>query len=509
MILVKRIFLLLILLLEITSVRGQYFQFSQNNFTRQRINPAKVASSNYAQASFLFRNQSTGTDVKLTSSYISASYPFIKTNKGKRWSGIGLSAMVDKSGIGGLYKVSELSASYALNIFLSRYQTLSFGLTSKYHSGNFSFDALSTGSQYVIGQGLLENIANGESFERFTNNYFAFGTGIYWQGLDRDDRKVAHFGLSTFDINHPNENFMDKEAKVLSTIVVGGGIQLYSQGLITVYPEFLWTNTSGTHNILVGAVITYDLRQYKRNTSLNILTKYNVGNIFVLGLQYQMDDFLFGASYDVPIHNNVANHGAFEIGARFQRLVKSKSKSRKRRKNKKKKSKVVIKKTIVKQDRRKAEKKVVDTTGSVEIVKEVLEGEEIIKQEGEGNTDYGNLKREPFLFEDRTLVFEFDFNKAFPSKASQEYLGEIVNSMKEDKFIKIRIIGHTDNIGGAAYNLILSKKRAKAIQAILMNGGISRDRITLIGKGEEVPLSDNRTPENRNKNRRVELLFYY
>jgi len=84
-----------------------------------------------------------------------------------------------------------------------------------------------------------------------------------------------------------------------------------------------------------------------------------------------------------------------------------------------------------------------------------------------------------------------------------------VNSLKEDKFIKIRIIGHTDNVGGAAYNLILSKKRAKAIQAILMNGGISRDRITLRGKGEEVPVSDNRTAENRKKNRRVELFFYY
>jgi len=497
------------LLFEISLASAQYFQFSQYSLTEQRTNPATVASSDYARGTFLFRNQSTGTDVKLTSSYISAIYPFIKANEGKRWSGIGVSAMVDKSGIGGLYKVSELSVSYALNVFLSRYQTLSFGLTSKYHSGNFSFDALSTGSQYVIGQGLLENIPSGENFKRFTKNYFAFGTGIYWQGSDRDDRKVAHFGLSAFDINHPNENFLDKETKVLSTIVIEGGFQLYDKGLITVYPEFLWTNTSGTNNVSVGIVTTYDLRQYKRNTSVNILTKYNVGNVFVLGLQYQKDDFLLGVSYDVPIHSNVANHGAFEIGARYQRLVKSKNKSRKRRRNKKKKSKVVNKKTVVKQDKQKVEKKIIDIIESVEIVEEILEGEEMIKKEGEGNTDYGDLKREPFLFEGRALVFEFDFNKAFPSKASEEYLSEIVNSMKEDKFIKIRIIGHTDNVGGAAYNLMLSKKRAKAIQAILMKGGISRDRITLIGKGEEVPLSDNRTAENRNKNRRVELLFYY
>ena len=501
------------LLFEMSLASGQYFQFSQYSLTEQRTNPATVASSDYATGTFLFRNQSTGTDVKLTSSYISASYPFIKANKGKRWSGIGVSAMVDKSGIGGLYKVSELSASYALNVFLSRYQTLSFGLTSKYHSGNFSFDALSTGSQYVIGKGLLKGISNGENFERFTKRYFAFGTGIYWQGLDRDDRKVAHFGISAFDINHPNENFLDKEAKVLSTIVVEGGIQLYSQGLVTVYPEFLWTNTLGTHNVAVGTVATYDLGQYKRNTSLNILAKYNVGNVFVLGFQYQKDDFLFGMSYDVPIHNNVANHGAFEIGARYRKLVKSKSRSKKRRnkkKSKKKKgSKTVNKKVVARKIGPKIKKEIVDKKEPVDVREEVKNAEDVIGEKGQGNADVGDLKYEPFLFEDRTLVFEFRFNKVSPSKSSEDYLSEIVSSMKEDKFIKIRIIGHTDNVGGAAYNLILSKKRAKAIQTILMNGGISRDRITLIGKGEEVPLNDNRTTENRNKNRRVELLFYY
>ncbi len=92
----KRFFILFGLLFEMLSASAQYFQFSQYNLTEQRTNPATVASSDYANGTFLFRNQSTGTDVKLTSSYISASYPFIKANRGKRWSGIGISAMVDK-----------------------------------------------------------------------------------------------------------------------------------------------------------------------------------------------------------------------------------------------------------------------------------------------------------------------------------------------------------------------------------------------------------------------------
>jgi hypothetical protein len=48
---------------------AQYFQFSQYNFTPQRINPAQVASSDYAKLSFDYRNQATDGGFHLTSNY--------------------------------------------------------------------------------------------------------------------------------------------------------------------------------------------------------------------------------------------------------------------------------------------------------------------------------------------------------------------------------------------------------------------------------------------------------
>src|SRR5687768_2417623 len=105
---------------------AQYFQYSQYNFTDLRVNPAIAASSDYASVNFIFRNQSTGAaDVQLKSSMLSAVYPLLSKRSGKRWSGIGISFMDDRSG--GIFSVQEASVSYALNIFLSGFQSLSLG----------------------------------------------------------------------------------------------------------------------------------------------------------------------------------------------------------------------------------------------------------------------------------------------------------------------------------------------------------------------------------------------
>ena len=84
---------------------AQYFQFSQYNFTPQRINPAQVASSDYASLSFDYRNQATEGGFHLTSNILNVSYPLI-SRTGRRWSGIGLTFMDDRSGQAGIFNNS-------------------------------------------------------------------------------------------------------------------------------------------------------------------------------------------------------------------------------------------------------------------------------------------------------------------------------------------------------------------------------------------------------------------
>jgi outer membrane protein OmpA-like peptidoglycan-associated protein len=70
---------------------------------------------------------------------------------------------------------------------------------------------------------------------------------------------------------------------------------------------------------------------------------------------------------------------------------------------------------------------------------------------------------------------------------------------------KLRVEGHTDNVGAAATNLELSGQRALAVKAYVVGKGIAKDRIIAVGCGQDKPIADNSTDAGRTKNRRTEF----
>jgi OmpA-OmpF porin, OOP family len=70
---------------------------------------------------------------------------------------------------------------------------------------------------------------------------------------------------------------------------------------------------------------------------------------------------------------------------------------------------------------------------------------------------------------------------------------------------RVRVEGHTDNVGGAAYNKDLSRRRAESVMRALVTRGIARDRLEAEGFGFEKPITSNATALGRAKNRRVEF----
>jgi outer membrane protein OmpA-like peptidoglycan-associated protein len=71
----------------------------------------------------------------------------------------------------------------------------------------------------------------------------------------------------------------------------------------------------------------------------------------------------------------------------------------------------------------------------------------------------------------------------------------------------IQVIGHTDNVGAAAYNQDLSQRRAGAVAGTLASYGVPSGRIVAVGRGEDQPVASNLTPEGRAQNRRVEIII--
>jgi OOP family OmpA-OmpF porin len=100
----------------------------------------------------------------------------------------------------------------------------------------------------------------------------------------------------------------------------------------------------------------------------------------------------------------------------------------------------------------------------------------------------------------------FETGKATLLPASETLLDEVAQVLTDHPELqKVRIEGHTDNQGGAAYNQKLSDKRAKAVREYLVKKGIDGKRLESKGFGLKKPLGDNKTPEGREQNRRVEL----
>jgi OmpA-OmpF porin, OOP family len=86
-------------------------------------------------------------------------------------------------------------------------------------------------------------------------------------------------------------------------------------------------------------------------------------------------------------------------------------------------------------------------------------------------------------------------------------LKEIAEALKSNSGIKVKIIGYTDSDGSDATNLDLSKKRAEAVKAILISDfGIDATSLETDGKGELLPVADNKTKEGKAQNRRVEFV---
>ena len=101
----------------------------------------------------------------------------------------------------------------------------------------------------------------------------------------------------------------------------------------------------------------------------------------------------------------------------------------------------------------------------------------------------------------------FDFNKYTIKSSNHNILDRLTEVINDNKKYKIQIVGHTDNVGGKEYNQNLSEKRAETIFNALIQAGVSSDRMSFSGEGEENSIVENTTDGNRKKNRRVEIIF--
>lgn len=100
----------------------------------------------------------------------------------------------------------------------------------------------------------------------------------------------------------------------------------------------------------------------------------------------------------------------------------------------------------------------------------------------------------------------FDTGKAVILPDSESILGQIQALLEQRPELKLRVEGHTDNVGTRAANQKLSEQRAAAVVSWLAGHRIDRSRLSAAGFADTKPVGDNATEEGRSQNRRVELV---
>jgi OmpA-OmpF porin, OOP family len=102
----------------------------------------------------------------------------------------------------------------------------------------------------------------------------------------------------------------------------------------------------------------------------------------------------------------------------------------------------------------------------------------------------------------------FDTGKAtlMQGAGSEQVLEQLKIFLDQNKQVtKLRIEGHTDNVGNDAANLTLSGQRALTIKRWLVEKGIPKERLVAVGFGKSKPIADNSKEEGRAQNRRTEF----
>jgi outer membrane protein OmpA-like peptidoglycan-associated protein len=135
------------------------------------------------------------------------------------------------------------------------------------------------------------------------------------------------------------------------------------------------------------------------------------------------------------------------------------------------------------------------------VILEIKEMEQTL--EANASTWFDELSRSG-----RVAVYgiNFDTGKATLKPESEHVLAEIKTLLTAHAQLKLKIEGHTDNVGNAASNKKLSEDRAAAVKNWLVKNGARDANLVTAGFGDAKPVGDNQTEEGRARNRRVELV---
>jgi type IX secretion system PorP/SprF family membrane protein len=493
----KKLFLTLCLGIIAGSSFGQNFMHALYEYTPNRVNPAFASSDNFQKGMFIFRNQYASEDIKFMTSYAEGNHPIF--NEERRWSGVSVSLMNDRNYGAEIYSLNQISASYAINVPLQKYTEFSIGLNSSFQSKSLNTQQLTTGSQYVEYFGFDPNLPNGEGLGTINKNYFSCAFGLSWQKVDRYGKKLFSAGYALHNLNRPEDSFYENNVNKLPFLsILTASATLMENYQWHIKHDVFLRHAGSVTELVSGPSFRYAVGNM-RTESIKTMLRYSTANNIMLGAVYESENFALGGSFDFNIlKNNVSNSGTFEIMLSIKRLKRPKRKS-----NWRFTADNTEESEQLEREREDHSVKTAEENSNFQDEEKDSQDEITVK------TEAGVITYLPHELEDLTYNFQFDFDDYNLNQEDEQYIKEMTEIIRQNKKVKVKLTGHTDNIGTDEYNMELAFERAKKIGIILLKNGVPKRKIKLVSKGESEPISTNDTSEGRAKNRRVQMQLVY
>ncbi|MCU0430696.1 MAG: PorP/SprF family type IX secretion system membrane protein [Cytophagaceae bacterium] len=453
-----------ILLFGSPLLKGQDLQFSQFESTPIQINPASVGANQSYELIFGYRSQWKQLDQKFNTPVVTGILPFIsKANKSK--GGLGFTALTESNGSVLAYKNSggAISYSYAVNFKkMNLFAGISTGFYQRSLSGSFS-----TGTQYQSGTGYNSNEATGEEANLPSRSYVDLGSGLYMS----DANNCSYLGIAAYHLTSPNIGLSNTD-KLPMRFTIHGGYKFLRKSNTPITPEFVANFQNGMQRTIVGAKLDYLIKGnngFSKDLSLGVIGRYALKDAFIFGLSLTKNYFTLAVSQDftlskVGTYNK--NLGASEV--RLSMRIPSKRKQAPE----------------------------ASSTYNLNQTREFI----VKKEEEKDNTKSYTLHLQETV--------KFAFNDSSITSEGKRTIEDVAQLLIGNKYLKVKVIGHSDNLGSKKRNQEISEVRARMVAEYLISQGIDKKRVQIVAKGDSEPVKGNDTEQGRAENRRVEFLIW-
>lgn len=496
---------------------SQIGTFSQFDLVPSLTNPASIGMVDQTQLSVIYRQQSLGSGFGYKTGGISYTKPMFASIGNRQVGAWGLTAMHDRSGANDMLRSTQIIASFAYNLNLTRKSIFSFGMQGAYTFSNINLSDVTTNNQYGP-LGYDPSIPIGENLGGGRASAFQVNAGFMTHFYDDAGHRIGFLGVAGSNINRPNYSFItDSDYSMPIRFTTTGGVRVYESGNLEIIPNVRWIHEGNRDRISAGPRFQYNFLSgasgYTTESAIALSAWYSNNRTSILSLDLNLPKFILGFAYDLPVaskQSTVQITNAFEVIMTLK--VGPKRVQAKRVTSTKALSENTTDTAVRREDLQEETETQSDDDGAspqpaqaethtddaaVLVIDSAAISEMVDERGAEPLDDH-----EKSLFDQK---IQFKLNSSELTESSTPFLASMAATLKAHPEYDLRITGHTCNVGTEAYNQTLSMQRALSVKKELVNHGVPSGRIFVEGRGQTKPVATNSTEEGRRRNRRVEF----